>query len=362
MKRIDELTPAHAIHPGEMLLDEIEAREMSQTDLGKLIGYKKSQLNEVIKGKRAINAKLALLLEAALEIPANFWLKAQNEYELNLAKIEAGGQVSIIDTWMSVSAYFDMEYLKQQNFLCGEPQTDLETVLKIAGAENFTDLMKSEPELSEHYRLSGRLDHDVINLKTWTAVSKHNLKNVAVRPFDKDLEEDLMFNLKTLLQENNDLLNKSQELLSAYGIKFIIQEKANKVPVDGMAFWSGDNPAIVMTLRHKRIDNFAFTLFHELGHVFKHLTTDSKKEFVDLEREFGEKLNKVEHEANVYAKSQLVEPKTWARFMERTYKFNSEAFKILAHEQGVHPAITSGLYQFETGDFRKPRGIDFKIY
>lgn len=362
MKRIDELMPAYAIHPGEMLLDEIEAREMSQTELGQLIGYKKSQLNEVIKGKRGINAKLAILLEAALEISADFWLNAQKEYELNLAKIEAKPQVSIIEKWKSLSTHFDMTYLKQQNFLCGEPEKDIKTVLQLLEVEGLDDNMVEDPALLEHYRLSGKLDYDIINLKTWTAVSKFNAKHAKVEAFDKSLEDDLIFNLKTLLQENKNLLNKIKELLSAYGIKFIIQEKANKVPVDGMAFWSDDNPAIVMTMRHKRIDNFAFTLFHELGHVFKHLKAESKNEFVDLERKQGEKSNEVEHEANVYAKNQLVEPKAWAHFMERTFKFNSEAFIFFAEEQKIHPAVASGLYQFETGDFKKPRGIDFKIY
>tara|TARA_A100000171_G_C2134791_1_gene149410 strand:- start:2044 stop:3132 length:1089 start_codon:yes stop_codon:yes gene_type:complete len=362
MKNINELTPAYAIHPGEMLLDEIEAREMSQTELGQLIGYKKSQLNEVIKGKRGINAKLAILLEAILEIPADFWLNAQKEYELNLAMIEAKPQVSIIEKWKSLSTHVDMKYLKQQNFLCGEPEKDIETVYDILGLGSTDNTKAEEPALAEHYRLSGKLTHDQVSLNTWTAVSKFQANHTKVEAFDKSLEDDLIFNLKTLLQENKDLIRKIKELLSAYGIKFIIQEKANKVPVDGMAFWSDDNPAIVMTMRHKRINNFAFTLFHELGHVFKHLQPDSKKEFVDLERKSGEESNKIEHEANVYAKNQLVEPKPWTHFMERTFKFNSEAFKLLAHEQGIHPAIVSGLYQFETGDFRKPRGIDFKIY
>lgn len=362
MKRIDELKPAYAIHPGEMLLDEIEARDISQTELGKLIGYERSQINEVIKGKRGINAKLALLLAAALDIPADFWLNAQKEYELNLAKIEAKSRVSIIEQWKSLSTHVDMTYLRQQNFLCGEPEKDIETIYEILGLGDAENNRAEEPALAQHYRLSGKLAHDQVSFNTWTAVSKFQAKQIKVAAFDKSLEEDLIFNLKSLLQENKGLLNKIRELLLAYGIKFIIQEKANKVPVDGMAFWSENNPAIVMTLRHKRIDNFAFTLFHELGHVFKHLKADSKNEFVDLERKPGEKSNEIEHEANVYAKSQLVEPKAWEHFMERTYKFNSEAFKFLADEQGIHPAVASGLYQFEMGDFRKPRGIDFKIY
>ncbi len=66
-----DLTAGYATHPGEMLLDELGARNISQADFAKQIGYQKSQLNEIINGKRGINADLALLLEGALKIDAN---------------------------------------------------------------------------------------------------------------------------------------------------------------------------------------------------------------------------------------------------------------------------------------------------
>ena len=156
-------------------------------------------------------------------------------------------------------------------------------------------------------------------------------------------------------------MDSTQELLTAYGIKFIVQEKADKVPVDGMAFWSVDNPAIAMTLRHQRIDNFAFTLLHELGHVFKHIQPDSMDQFIDIEKDPAERSNEIEHQANEYAKFQLVDRKDWSDFMERTFKFNAEAFRVFAKEQGIHLASAYGLYSHETGNYRKPRGIDFRL-
>ena len=62
------LVPAFATHPGLMLADEIEANEYSQIDFAKLINLSRSQLNEIIKGKRNLNADLALLLEKALGV------------------------------------------------------------------------------------------------------------------------------------------------------------------------------------------------------------------------------------------------------------------------------------------------------
>jgi hypothetical protein len=36
-----------------------------------------------------------------------------------------------------------------------------------------------------------------------------------------------------------------------------------------------NRPVIGLTLRHDRLDNFWFTLFHEIGHVLKHLSPEN---------------------------------------------------------------------------------------
>lgn len=82
----NNITPNVAIHPGEMIKDEIEYRGISQKDLAKEIGVSASVLNEVLNGKRSITTEYALLLEAALGIEADLWLRLQAEYNKQVAK------------------------------------------------------------------------------------------------------------------------------------------------------------------------------------------------------------------------------------------------------------------------------------
>jgi HTH-type transcriptional regulator/antitoxin HigA len=89
MKKIEQIIPATATHPGTILLDEIIANGFSQIEFAKLIDLNRSQLNEIIKGKRNINAGLALVLEKTLKIDAEYWLAAQKNYELDTARLEA---------------------------------------------------------------------------------------------------------------------------------------------------------------------------------------------------------------------------------------------------------------------------------
>lgn len=82
----NNLTPFEPTHPGELIRDELEARNLSQAKLANQIGVSPSLLNEVINGKRAVNTELALLLEAALGIEAELFLKLQNAYNMQVAK------------------------------------------------------------------------------------------------------------------------------------------------------------------------------------------------------------------------------------------------------------------------------------
>lgn len=85
----NNLTPFEPTHPGELIRDELEVRSLSQAKLANQIGVSPSLLNEVINGKRAVNTELALLLEAALDIEAELFLKLQSAYNMQVAKSDS---------------------------------------------------------------------------------------------------------------------------------------------------------------------------------------------------------------------------------------------------------------------------------
>ena len=74
-----------AIHPGEMLREELEAREMTQVALAKAMGRSPRLVNEIVRGRRSITAETALALEDALGISASIWMGQQSQYDLSVA-------------------------------------------------------------------------------------------------------------------------------------------------------------------------------------------------------------------------------------------------------------------------------------
>lgn len=77
------------VHPGELLVEELEVREMTQKQLAEAMGRPPQVINEIVNGKKAITAETALQLERVLDIPAQFWMNLQTGYDLTVARLAA---------------------------------------------------------------------------------------------------------------------------------------------------------------------------------------------------------------------------------------------------------------------------------
>lgn len=80
--------PFKALHPGEVLREELKERGMSQKDFAKSIGVQPSHLNEFINGKRNLTDELAHKLELGLGISYKLWMDLQTGYLYDKKAIE----------------------------------------------------------------------------------------------------------------------------------------------------------------------------------------------------------------------------------------------------------------------------------
>lgn len=72
-----------AIHPGEVLLDELSERDITQTALANHIGVLSKTINEICRKKRGISAEMAVKLSLALGSSPQFWMNLQVNWELS---------------------------------------------------------------------------------------------------------------------------------------------------------------------------------------------------------------------------------------------------------------------------------------
>lgn len=88
MNKEDGLLPFEPTHPGIIIKDEIDARApLTISDLANRINVPIPYLEEIIKGERDITNDVASTLEKIWGIPANYWMKLQNQYDKDKERI-----------------------------------------------------------------------------------------------------------------------------------------------------------------------------------------------------------------------------------------------------------------------------------
>lgn len=76
------------IHPGEILSEEfLKPMNISQHQLANDIGLPNSQIDQVVRGERGIDADMALRLARYFGMSVEFWTGIQTHYEVELAKM-----------------------------------------------------------------------------------------------------------------------------------------------------------------------------------------------------------------------------------------------------------------------------------
>lgn len=76
-------------HPGIMLKEDfLDDLEIAPGAFAKAIGVDRSAIKNIIDGKRAITAEMAIRFGLFFGTSAGFWLNLQKDYELRMARRE----------------------------------------------------------------------------------------------------------------------------------------------------------------------------------------------------------------------------------------------------------------------------------
>jgi HTH-type transcriptional regulator/antitoxin HigA len=165
--------------------------------------------------------------------------------------------------------------------------------------------------------------------------------------FKKDIITESWINCLAKLSLEKDGPLKAAEYLRNSGIRFIIEPVLEGTLLDGAALMTDDSsPIIAMTLRHDRLDNFWFVLFHEIAHILLHLNDDLKVIFDDLDIH----LDGIEKEADNFALNALIPDEVWRKSLVR---FNPSTEMIINQSKllNIHPALLAGRIRRETGKY-----------
>jgi antitoxin HigA-1 len=87
-----------AVHPGEILKDELEELGVTPTELARQIDVPPGRVCQIVGGKRAITGDTALRLGHWFGTDPQFWLNLQVQFDLAVADRQTGQAIRHLPT------------------------------------------------------------------------------------------------------------------------------------------------------------------------------------------------------------------------------------------------------------------------
>jgi HTH-type transcriptional regulator / antitoxin HigA len=334
----DSRYPIDLPDPIEAIKFRMEQAGLKQKDLIPFIGSR-SKVSEVLSRQRTLSITMIRKLHEGLGIPADVLLN------------EPGAQITPATESIEWERFPLADMLKRNwlpdfhGTVAEAKKQSCELLSAWAGCLGFDAL---QPALLRQHVRSGS-EADGYALTAWQLrVSLMAMEQKIPKYQSGTVTHDFVRDLVRLSYlDEGPLL--AREFLLKNGIHFVVEKHLSHTHLDGAAIKLPDgSPLVAVTLRHDRLDNFWFTLSHELAHIALHFDGDAAVFFDDLDQAG---LDTFEGDADRWASDALINPAAWhAANLGR--KPSTRNILNLATSLRINPAIPAGRIRKETGNYR----------
>ncbi len=296
-------------NPGEALNYYLERNDWTQEDLAYILSVSLKHTNEIIKNKKPVSFELAKLLQNAFKgTTQEEWINLSTRFQLSQSKEDNKGE--LVKLRATLSEYMPLNELMKKGWIGNySTKEQLESQMRkfwSTPTNNAFDIASIEKRVhrlkfktSEKFNDNFNAYHAVI----WAQMVENFAKSTKVSGYDRSGLKALMDTMHGYTFAPNGV-KKFMADLASVGVKFVFLSHLTKTYLDGAAFKADDSPIVALTGRYDRIDNFWFTLAHELSHVYYHLSD----EFIFMDDSTSIGISKEEIQANKSAEELLLLP------------------------------------------------------
>lgn len=324
-----KMFPEDIPDPIDALEFVMEQRNLSQEDLVPYIGSR-SKVSEILTRKRPLSLNMIRALHNGLGIPAKVLLNQHRSTESEEITYEK----------FPIQEMIKRGYIKAQNI-----ESEITSFFRLIGSTPNTFAL-----LNRTYYVRSPRPMNQNALVAWMAqiVNKAEKEKPEIAYAEGVLSVDFLKKVVDLSDED-DAIYKVRDLLKTVGISLIVEPHMPKTYLDGAAIMiEGQNPIIGMTVRRDALDNFWFTLLHELAHISLHYGKGTNLFYDDIESVGNN--DPREKEADELALSILVPQSEWKNSPASIVP-SPDAAKSLAKKLSIHPAIVAGKMRYEKKHF-----------
>ena len=354
-------TPFRAVHPSEIIKDEIKARSMTQKELAERMGMQAPNVTRLLKGEN-ITASIAQKLEDALGIPADFWMRLQTQYDRDIKDIavrDENEKAAIVAENMLSSTLNLAELYKRLKI-----SAVLYVQEKLQKLEEFLGFKPLEirnqefaQKLNYNYKKSDKSEVDEKNQTTWLTLAY--IESRANSPQSQFTQGNAQMAAHDIaVRAHTGKLRESEihDILNKYGIVYSVVPKLDKTPIDAASMKVGEHPAIITTHRFNDMSRLVFNVLHELGHIEKHMYNDNNEIFVSGDTYSID--SPKEREANLFAQNMLISQRLWDTMMNsgpiNSLRFGNivDRLRTLSTENNLDFNIVVWRWKYESHNYQ----------
>lgn len=353
---MNTILPGEPQHAGTILKLELNARNLTQQDLAEIINRPVKTINQIITGKMGITPDTAMQLAQALNISAETWLNLQSRYQLSQLTLQSDKYADIPRRAALYQKYPIKDMIKRGWINAGETLDDLENAVKAFFQIDDVEQPCTFQFSAKQNQTAYKQPISAVNLAWLHKAKQLASEQITTGKFSIQAAKKAIEQLSALLLAPEEIRHVPK-ILSASGIRFVIVESLPNSKLDAACFWlDDDTPVIAMTLRYDRIDNFWFTLRHELEHI---INGDGKQTAI-IDEDVGissDDLPIEEQKANQAAADFCVPKAKLDSYIIRAgaYIFAEKKIIAFAGVNKLHVGLVVGQLHNRTGKYQQLR-------
>ncbi len=340
-----KMYPMDLPDPIDAILFRMEQQDLTPRDLVPYLGSR-SKVSEILARKRPLTLSMVKALHSGLGIPAKVLLQEQKNLEEQEQPAIEWARFPIKEMLRRGWIQADLTQLNRRvEEILRDFFAPLEPLLPITQATLY--------RRTNHIR-SGRQMDDYA-LTAWTArVMMRAMENHPSHEYDHGaMGIDFMRQLvKLSVSDEGPLL--ARQFLHEHGIALIIEPHLPGTHLDGAALMVHEEmPVIGLSLRFDRLDNFWFSLMHELAHIALHFGNEITRFYDDLEVDLDVNYQEDsrERDADDLAREALIPQSAWIKSAASKLR-SPNAAQSLAEKLEIHPSIVAGRMRYEFKAYR----------
>lgn len=345
----NEFMPRLAIHPGRMLLMEIEARQMTQKEFAERIGLTAKNLSEIVNGKADISVDIAIAISAALGTSAQIWLNLQNQYDEILAQQRVETELKADLELLERFPYRELRKLETSlpnTEKKVERVTALRSFLCVSSLQKFDEHMDEFTIPCAAFRTTGIAHNELrkpdrYSLGCWIRKGQLLATSLKVPEYDEaELKKAVPLIRKHSANPNvKDAWKDIEKLLIDCGVKIVLVPYLPKTYVNGAMYWQAGNPVIILNAKTSYWDTVLFSLLHEIGHILCH---GKRFRSVSFDKNYSQTIDQQkELEADDFATEALLLESEYNQIVQ-AYQSDRHSIELSARQLGIDVGVAAG--------------------